>query len=78
MKRTILSLAVFLLVFALVYVGACYLIPGWRIEFASEGDDFAYFLESIQTGIIRKVSLALPAALLAASIPSVLRKAEQI
>lgn len=70
-------MALFLLVFALVYAGVCYLIPGWRIEFASEGDALACFFESIQTGVIRKSGIALSAALLAASIPSVFLKSRQ-
>ena len=77
MKHTILSLAIFLLVFALVYVGLCYLVPGWRIEFACEGNSFAYFLESIQTGIVRKVGIAFSAALLVSSIPSLCSKSKE-
>ena len=77
MKQTILALSLFILVFSLVYIGTCYLIPGWRIEFACEGNSFAYFLESIQTGIVRKVGIAFSAALLVSSIPSLCSKSKE-
>ena len=46
MKRIMVSVAIFIVVFIVSYVGLCYLVPGLRIKLAA--DAVTYFKESIR------------------------------
>jgi len=62
MKRT----AIFVTVFVLVYIGSCYLVPGWRIKL--EAPPLAYFAASLQSMMLVKGALAAAVAAAAAAI----------
>jgi len=73
MKKAVLPLAVFLVVFVLAYLCLCYL-PGNRIAFASEGDNLAYFWQTIRTNALRKCFLCVPLGLVGAGVVLLGRK----
>jgi len=54
--------AVFIVIALITYAASGYVIPGWRIEFAAEGNELLYFWELLQTGIIPKLLLSLVTA----------------
>ena len=62
--RKALPFVVFVVVFALVYVGTCYLIPGLRIKLAAE--PMVYFIESLQHGVAFKATISSAIGLAAA------------
>ena len=67
MKKTILSLSLFLLVFVAVYLVLCFLIPGLRIKLAAP--PMEYFFASIAHMVFFKALLSSLAAVTAAAIP---------
>ena len=52
MKRIMVSVTIFIVVFIVSYVGLCYLVPGLRIKLAA--DAVTYFKESIRHMIFLK------------------------
>lgn len=57
MKRITVSAAIFIVVFALSYVGLCYLVPGLRIKL--DADAATYFKESVRHMIFLKSIMCL-------------------
>ena len=58
MKRT----AIFTVVFLLVYIALCYLVPGWRLKL--DAPPLVYFTASLQSMMLLKGGIAAAAALL--------------
>ena len=57
MKRIMISVAIFIVVFIVSYVGLCYLVPGLRIKLAA--DAVTYFKENIRHIIFLKSVISL-------------------
>lgn len=66
MKKHVLSLAVFLSVFAAAYLFCCFCIPGWRIKL--ETDAATYFAESLKSMALIKGTVALAVGAAAAAL----------
>ncbi|MBQ2667959.1 MAG: hypothetical protein IJF56_04955 [Clostridia bacterium] len=67
MKRKVLSLVLFLIVFVSAYLVICFAIPGMRIKL--EAEPVVYFLESIRHMALIKTAVSLAAALIIGAIP---------
>lgn len=63
MKRIMVSVAIFIVVFIVSYVGLCYLVPGLRIKLAA--DAVSYFKESIRHMIFLKSVISVIGSVLA-------------
>lgn len=72
MKKTGLSINLFLIAFALTYIGLCYLVPGWRIKLAA--DNLTYFFESLKTLAPIKCLISLVVGLIISFIPALIQK----
>ena len=67
LKRFGLSVALFILFFAAVYLACCYLLPGFKIKLYA--DDLTYFLESIKYMAGLKTLISALAGLIAGTFP---------
>lgn len=72
MKKTGLSISLFLIAFAFTYIGLCYLVPGWRIKLAA--DNLTYFFESLKTLAPIKCLISLVVGLIISFIPALIQK----
>ena len=72
MKKAVWSGALFVLVFVLVYLALCYLVPGLRIKLSAPPGE--YFRASVGHMALIKGAVALMAGLLAAALPWLIRK----
>ena len=72
MKKAGLSIGLFFAAFVLTYVGACYLVPGWRIKLAADG--LTYFLESLKVLVPMKALVSFCAGLIAAFVPAIVQR----
>jgi hypothetical protein len=75
MKKSILSVGLFVIVFIVSYIGLCYFVPGLRIKLAA--DAMTYFVESISHMILFKGILSLVIGFVFASIPFLVSKHSQ-
>lgn len=69
MKKWILRICLFTVVFCAAYLACCYLIPGWRLKL--EADPCTYFVATIRSMVLIKASIS---ALVAAIITVVFTK----
>lgn len=67
LKKFGLSVALFILFFAAVYLACCYLLPGFKIKLYA--DDLTYFLESIKYMAGLKTLISALAGLIAGTFP---------
>ena len=67
MKKTLFSVALFLLVFAAAYLVRCYLVPGLRIKLAAPPMEYSF--ASITHMVFFKALLSSLIAVIAAAIP---------
>ena len=72
MKKPILSILLFLIVFVAAYLALCFLIPGLRIKL--DAPPAAYFRASITHMLPFKAVLSLLAGAAAAAVPLFLRR----
>lgn len=75
MKTKGLSSVLFIIVFIVVYIALCYVVPGWRIKL--EADPATYLVESLSHMAVIKSLIALIAAYAAAAIPNVIKRAKK-
>ena len=73
MKKVVWSVVLFGLVFALVYLALCYLVPGLRIKLSAPPAE--YFRASVGHMVWFKGAISLVAGLLAAALPWLRKKA---
>jgi len=57
MRRNVLLSVLFIVIFAVTYLGLCYLIPGWRIKL--EAEPVVYLIESIKSMALIKTVISL-------------------
>ena len=57
MRRKVLLSVLFIVIFAVTYLGLCYLIPGWRIKL--EAEPVVYLIESIKSMALIKTVISL-------------------
>lgn len=57
MRRKGLLSVLFIVIFAVTYLGLCYLIPGWRIKL--EAEPVVYLIESIKSMALIKTVISL-------------------
>ena len=67
MKRKILSLVLFLIVFVSAYLVTCFAIPSMRIKL--EAEPVEYFLESIGYMVFFKAAVSFVVALVIGALP---------
>ena len=56
MKKAVIYVTVFAVVFVLTYLALCYMVPGLRIKL--DADAFTYFIRSIQSMMFFKSLIA--------------------
>lgn len=57
MRRKVLLSVLFIVIFAVTYLGLCYLIPGWRIKL--EAEPVVYLIESVKSMALIKTVISL-------------------
>jgi len=57
MRRKALLSVLFIVIFAVTYLGLCYLIPGWRIKL--EAEPVVYLIESVKSMALIKTVISL-------------------
>ena len=57
MRRNVLLSVLFIVIFAVTYLGLCYLIPGWRIKL--EAEPVVYLIESVKSMALLKTVISL-------------------
>lgn len=57
MRRKVLLSVLFIVIFAVTYLGLCYLIPGWRIKL--EAKPVVYLIESVKSMALIKTVISL-------------------
>lgn len=57
MRRKALLSVLFIVIFAVTYLGLCYLIPGWRIKL--EAEPVVYLIESVKSMTLIKTVISL-------------------
>jgi len=57
MRRKVLLSVLFIVIFAVTYLGLCYLIPGWRIKL--EAEPVVYLIESVKSMALLKTVISL-------------------
>lgn len=72
MKKKILPIILFVIVFVVCYISLCYMVPGLRIKLAAE--PMEYFTKSIQQMIPLKSAISAIVALIAAGITMTIGK----
>ena len=67
MKKTLFSVALFLLVFAAAYLVLCYLVPGLRIKLAAPPMEYSFasithmfFFKALLSSLIAVIAAAIP------------------
>lgn len=71
MKKWIMRIVLFAVVFCIAYLACCYLIPGWRLKLAA--DPITYFLATIRSMVLVKAGISV---LIAASITVIFTKGQ--
>lgn len=66
MKKLLISVILAVIVFAVVYVAQCYMVPGWRIKLAASAME--YFAASLRHMVLRKGLIAAAAAAVAVAV----------
>lgn len=66
MKKFCVSLVLAVIVFAVVYVAQCYMVPGWRIKLAAPAME--YFAASLRHMVLLKGLIAAAAAAVAVAV----------
>lgn len=72
MKKTLITILVFILTFVITYVGLCYLVPGLRIKLAAE--PMVYFVKSISHMVGFKGMISLVMGVIVSAISVVILK----
>lgn len=60
MKKLLCRVGVFTLAFCTLYLGCCYLIPGWRLKLAA--DPVTYFMATVRSMVPIKAGISLAGA----------------
>ena len=68
MKKLLISVILAVIVFAVVYVAQCYMVPGWRIKLAAPAME--YFAASLRHMVLLKGLIAAAAAAAAGAVQS--------
>lgn len=66
MKKLLISVILAVIVFAVVYVAQCYMVPGWRIKLAAPAME--YFVASLRHMVLLKGLIAAAAAAVAVAV----------
>ena len=66
MKKILISVILAVIVFAVVYVAQCYMVPGWRIKLAAPAME--YFVASLRHMVLLKGLIAAAAAAVAVAV----------
>lgn len=66
MKKLLISVILAVIVFAVVYVAQCYMVPGWRIKLAAPAME--YFVASLRHMVLLKGLIAGAAAAVAVAV----------
>lgn len=66
MKKLLISVILAVIVFAVVYVAQCYMVPGWRIKLAAPAME--YFAASLRHMVLLKGLIAGAAAAVAVAV----------
>ena len=66
MKKLLISVILAVIVFAVVYVAQCYMVPGWRLKL--EAPAMEYFAASLRHMVLLKGLIAAAAAAVAVAV----------
>ena len=66
MKKLLISVILAVIVFAVVYVAQCYMVPGWRIKLAAPAME--YFAASLRHMVLLKGLIEAAAAAVAVAV----------